>query len=247
MLMKTPREPQRLAKVLAERGIASRGEADRMIERGWVRVDGRVAVPGQRAAPDVEITLSPEAEARLHAAVTVLLNKPSGFVSAPDETGGARAQSLLVHANYDGRGVAPEWSALGLRVAGRLAVQDAGLVIYTTDTALARRLALPEVDESWRFRFLHGRRPDDAAARLMAALADAGRRGDAAPGADADLVVRLATPGKGELAALSASLGWHGSWLRERRGEIALPRTLASGRWCLYAAAATSGEPNTAR
>ena len=159
--MKTPREPQRLAKVLAERGIASRGEADRMIERGWVRVDGRVAVPGQRAAPDVEITLSPEAEARLHAAVTVLLNKPSGFVSAPDETGGARAQSLLVHANYDGRGVAPEWSALGLRVAGRLAVQDAGLVIYTTDTALARRLALPEVDESWRFRFLHGRRPGD--------------------------------------------------------------------------------------
>jgi len=247
MLVKTQREPQRLAKVLAERGIASRGEADRMIERGWVWVDGRVAVPGQRVAPDVEITLSPEAEARLHAAVTVLLNKPSGFVSAPDETGGARAQSLLVRANYEGRGVAPDLSALGLRVAGRLAVPDAGLVIYTTDTALARRLALPEVAEGWRFRFLRGGRPHDAAARLMAVLAETGRSGDAAPEADADLVVTLAAPAKGELAALSASLGWHGHWLRERRGEIALPGMLASGRWCLYAAAATSGEPGTAR
>jgi ribosomal 50S subunit-recycling heat shock protein len=89
-------EPQRLSKLLAQRGIASRSEADRMIERGWVSVNGRVAQSGDRALPDAVITLSPEAQERLQSTVTVLLNKPRGFVSAPDETGGARAMSLLV-------------------------------------------------------------------------------------------------------------------------------------------------------
>ena len=45
----------RLSKVMAERGLASRREADEWIEAGWVRVNGQVAVLGQRVAPDVRI------------------------------------------------------------------------------------------------------------------------------------------------------------------------------------------------
>ena len=130
-------EPIRISKILALRGIASRTEADRMIERGWVSVGGRVAIPGDRALPDAEIVLSNEAKARLNDAFTLILDKPRGFVSSPDETGGARAMGLLVADNFCGLGQPPSFSTFGLRVAGRLSVLEAGLVVFTTDTALA--------------------------------------------------------------------------------------------------------------
>ena len=57
-----------------------------MIERGWVSVGGRLAIPGDRALPDAEIMLSSEAKAQLKDAFTIVLNKPRGFVSSPDET-----------------------------------------------------------------------------------------------------------------------------------------------------------------
>ncbi len=228
-------EPQRLSKLLAQRGIASRSEADRMIERGWVSVDGRVAQPGDRALPGAEITLSPEAQDRLQNAVTVLLNKPRGFVSAPDETGGARAMSLLVGENYGGLGQPPALATYGLRVAGRLAVSDSGLVVYTTDTALARRLAADDVDEVWQVRFAAGA-PDATAQTLLAALGGAGcaARVEAR---DSELLVTATRLGKGMLSEVCNALGWQASLRRVRRGEVSLPDDLDEGRWLLRDAA----------
>ena len=53
--MEEKREGVRLNRYLAETGLCSRREADRMIESGQVRVDGRVGVLGDRALPAVEI------------------------------------------------------------------------------------------------------------------------------------------------------------------------------------------------
>ncbi len=226
-------EPQRLSKLLAQRGIASRSEADRMIERGWVSVNGRVAQSGDRALPDAEITLSPEAQERLQSTVTVLLNKPRGFVSAPDETGGARAMSLLVGENFGGLGKPPTLSTYGLRVAGRLAVGDSGLVVYTTDTALARRLAADDVEESWRISFAEGI-PAQAQEALQAAAADTD--GTVMMGerhGDGTLQVTTSRLGKGALAELCATLGWQADLLRLRRGEVTLPDGLDDGQWQL--------------
>lgn len=224
-------EPQRLSKLLAQRGIASRSEADRMIERGWVSVNGRVAVPGDRAPPDAEITLSPEARERLQSAVTVLLNKPRGFVSAPDETGGARAMSLLVGENFGGLGQPPALATYGLRVAGRLAVGDSGLVVYTTDTALARRLAADDVDEAWRIGFA-GVVPEDAAEHLRAALTSAGCAASV-ESHGSELRVTAARLGKGMLAGVCGVLGWRANLRRVRRGEVSLPDGLGEGEWSL--------------
>lgn len=227
--------PQRLSKLLAARGIASRSEADRMIERGWVSINGRVAQPGDRALPDAAITLAPEAQARLQGAVTVLLNKPRGFVSAPDETGGARALSLLVPENFGDLGQPPTLDTWGLRVAGRLAVGDCGLVVYTSDSALARRLAAAGVDEEWLLTFepaATGNAATDPVAVLRAALLNAGcvaqivARGDA-------LVITAGQLGKGILAGVIAELGWSAQLRRLRRGEIALPAALGEGQWQL--------------
>ena len=226
-------EPQRLSKLLAQRGIASRSEADRMIERGWVSVNGRVAQSGDRALPDAVITLSPEAQERLQSTVTVLLNKPRGFVSAPDETGGARAMSLLVGENFGGLGQPPTLSTYGLRVAGRLAVGDSGLVVYTTDTALARRLAADDVEEVWRISFTHDV-PAQAEDVLRLAIVDAGGSATMVERCgDSTLQVTTSRLGKGALAELCATLGWQADLLRLRRGEVTLPDGLDDGQWQL--------------
>src|SRR4030042_1933023 len=76
-------EKVRLSKLMSEQGICSRREADSYIERGWVLVDGvPVTELGTRAYPNQRITLAKAAQSRQEASVTILLNKPAGYVSA---------------------------------------------------------------------------------------------------------------------------------------------------------------------
>ena len=69
--------------------FAPRG--DGYIERGWVRVDGVVVSElGARAFPDQVITLERAAQARQTSRVTILINKPVGYVSGQAEKGYTR-------------------------------------------------------------------------------------------------------------------------------------------------------------
>ena len=75
-------EPIRLSKLMSERGLCSRREADVWIERGWVFVDGqRISELGSKVAPDAKITLAPEAQKNQARLATILLHKPVGYVS----------------------------------------------------------------------------------------------------------------------------------------------------------------------
>ena len=66
----------RVSKLLAERGLCSRREADGYIERGLVFVDGRrVTQLGTRAASDAVITLAPEARETEAPQDTIVLQK----------------------------------------------------------------------------------------------------------------------------------------------------------------------------
>src|SRR5690606_23157884 len=61
----------RVSKLLAERGLCSRREADTYIEQGLVFVDGeRVTQLGTRAAPDAEITLAKSAQRQQQGRIT---------------------------------------------------------------------------------------------------------------------------------------------------------------------------------
>ena len=77
----------RLSKLMAMRGLCSRREADDYIERGWVSVNGEPAILGQKVLPSVQITLDRRAETTQSERVTILLNKPVGYVSAQAEKG----------------------------------------------------------------------------------------------------------------------------------------------------------------
>ena len=72
---------------MTARGLASRREADDWIAAGWVRVDGKLAVLGQRVGPEQRIDIDPRARNEQARSVTILLNKPVGYVSGQAEDG----------------------------------------------------------------------------------------------------------------------------------------------------------------
>jgi 23S rRNA pseudouridine2604 synthase len=134
----------RVAKLMTDRGLASRREADEWIEAGWVRVNGRLAVLGQRAHADAVIEIDPRARAEQARRVTVLLNKPVGYVSGQAEDGYEPASVLVTRANrWEGDSSGIEFQGGHLRhlaPAGRLDIDSTGLLVLTQDGRIAKRL-----------------------------------------------------------------------------------------------------------
>ena len=134
----------RVAKLMTDRGLASRRESDEWIEAGWVRVDGRMAVLGQRARSDAVIEIDPRARAEQARRVTVLLNKPIGYVSGQAEDGHEPAAVLVTRNNrWEGDSSGIEFQGGHLRhlaPAGRLDIDSTGLLVLTQDGRIAKRL-----------------------------------------------------------------------------------------------------------
>ena len=148
----------RISKLMAERGLCSRREADTFIERGFVFVNGeRVTQLGTRAAPDAVITMAGEAKTELATQVTILVHKPVGYVSGQAEDGYKPAVTLVTPGNQfaDDRGRRFHPSHLkGLAPAGRLDIDSTGLLILTQDGRVARQLIgdHSEIDKEYLVR-----------------------------------------------------------------------------------------------
>ena len=134
----------RLSKIMAERGLCSRREADGFIERGWVLVEGkRVSELGMRIDPEARVELAPEALVRQATLVTILLNKPIGYVSAQPEDDHPPAVSLIGAGNQFDRDTAQRFHPShlhGLAPAGRLDIDSTGLLVLTQNGRIARQL-----------------------------------------------------------------------------------------------------------
>ena len=134
----------RLNKRMAELGLCSRREADDWIAKDWVRVDGALAVMGLQVSSEARIEVDPRAQGQQQQQVTILLNKPIGYVSGQAEDGYQPAVVLVQPRNH----WAGDASKLrfgpqqlkGLAPAGRLDIDSTGLLVLTQDGRIARQL-----------------------------------------------------------------------------------------------------------
>jgi 23S rRNA pseudouridine2604 synthase len=138
-------ENPRLSKRMSELGLCSRREADEWIENGWVTVDGTVITTlGTRVAPDAHIRIDGAAHRHQSEQVTILLNKPVGYVSGQAEDGYQPASVLIrpdTHWSEDRGSRKFKASHLrGLAPAGRLDIDSTGLLVFTQDGRVAKRL-----------------------------------------------------------------------------------------------------------
>ena len=154
-------EKVRVSKLLAERGICSRREADQYIEQGLVLLDGQpVTELGTRALPSQTVALAPGAQLQQQARLTVILNKPIGYVSqADDDQQYPPAVTLITPENewidpktagsasnssHTGKRTGPprppRLITRGLAPAGRLDIDSTGMLVLTQDGRIARVL-----------------------------------------------------------------------------------------------------------
>ena len=138
-------EKVRLSKLMSEQGLCSRREADRYIELGWVFVDGeRISELGTKISPTQKITLNKAAQVQQTSRVTILLNKPVGYVSGQPEPGYQPAVVLIKPENQfvsqrSSKRFQPN-HLKNLAPAGRLDIDSQGLLVLTQDGRIAKQL-----------------------------------------------------------------------------------------------------------
>jgi 23S rRNA pseudouridine2604 synthase len=128
---------------MSERGMCSRREADDYIARGWVYVDDvKVEELGTRVDPGARITLDKRSAAIQK--VTILLNKPIGYVSGQAESGYRPAIALAIPENHFSDDASKtrfvRQHLKGLAPAGRLDIDSTGLLVLTQDGRIAKQL-----------------------------------------------------------------------------------------------------------
>ncbi len=164
----------RVSKLLAERGICSRREADTFIERGWVTIDGKPVSLGEKVEPNQVIDLHPRAQRQQDNRVTVLLNKPIGYVSGQAEKSYQPAVTLIQAENCINPKDRPDRIrniTNGLAPAGRLDIDSQGLLVLTQDGRIARTLIGPDnrIEKEYIVR-VHGHVNDKKLALLSHGL-----------------------------------------------------------------------------
>jgi len=193
---------QRLQKVLACAGVASRRRCEEIITAGRVRINGRVVTTlGVRVDPEhdrIEVDGRPiQSVPKLYYA----LYKPTGVISTVrDPHGRPTARSLVPTEER----VYP---------VGRLDRDSEGLLLFTNDGSLAQHLMHPRYEHEKQYYALVSGVPDGNALGAM-------QRGIALPGEDRPL--------KAQVQCLPAAWHWRGH--RALQGSCWLSITLREGR-----------------
>jgi len=125
----------RLNKFLSNAGIASRREADRLIELGLVTVNGKpVTELGHKVDPSKDLVKYDDVALRPERYRYVLLNKPKDYITTMDDPEGRKTVMFLIKDACKER----------IYPVGRLDRNTTGLLLFTNDGELAKRLTHPK-------------------------------------------------------------------------------------------------------
>ncbi|MBN1135219.1 MAG: rRNA pseudouridine synthase [Anaerolineae bacterium] len=142
---------ERLQKILARAGVASRRKAEEMIQQGRVMINGQIVTQlGVKVDPahdDIRVDGARLKIAPSH--VYLLLNKPAGVLSVMEDERGRRSLGDLVPL------------PVRLYPVGRLDVNSEGLILLTDDGELANRLTHPRYKHEKEYRVLVSGHPAD--------------------------------------------------------------------------------------
>lgn len=142
---------ERLQKIMAQAGLGSRRDCEEYIIAGRVRVNGAVAVIGQKADPAADkISVDGRAIKPAEQKIYVALHKPRYVLSTVDAEQGDSRQTVRDLVAVSER----------LYPVGRLDFESEGLVLMTNDGELAQRLTHPSHGHSKEYRVLLARQPD---------------------------------------------------------------------------------------
>ncbi len=167
VMSNTPPPGDRIAKVLARAGIASRREAERMIEAGRVSVNGKkIDGPALNVTPKDKITVDGKPVSEPEPARLWLYHKPTGLVTTTrDEKGRKTIFDDL-----------PEELPRVMSV-GRLDLNSEGLLLLTNDGGIKRKLELPSTGWLRKYRVrINGRPRDEDFAPLRQGLVIEGEK-----------------------------------------------------------------------
>jgi 23S rRNA pseudouridine2605 synthase len=238
--------PERLQKVLSRRGVASRREAESWILSGRIRVNGaavrELGVKVDPAEDRIEVDGAPlPAERR---PITVLLNKPVGYVTTVRDPHAERTVMELV-------------TGLKRRVypVGRLDKESRGALLFTDDGDLAQLLLHPSrgVEKVYRVtavgpfeatalqRLAEGVELEDgvtARARVWGVVRDRSR---------ITFQIALCEGRKRQVRRMVQAVGWRAVDLERMSFGGLTTRGLAEGRWRILASREIDGLRRAAR
>ena len=148
---------ERIQKIISSRGVASRRQAESMIQEGRITCNGAVCRLGQTADPDIDIIMIdgkplPGAGEMVY----ILLNKPRGYVTTlSDEKGRKNAAQLVADC--------------GVRVypVGRLDMDSEGLLLFTNDGDFANYMMHPRHEVNKKYKVTVAGFSDEALKRLQ--------------------------------------------------------------------------------
>lgn len=159
---------ERLQKILARAGVASRRKAEELIREGLVTVNGRVAGLGDKADAERDaIKVGGKRIQPLREHRYLLLNKPKGYMSTLSDPEGRPTVIDLV----------PPGMRKALVPVGRLDFHTEGLLLLTDDGELAQRIAHPRYGGTKTYEVKVKGIPNEAQLdRLRAGILLEGRR-----------------------------------------------------------------------
>jgi 23S rRNA pseudouridine2605 synthase len=195
----------RIAKVISRAGVASRREAERMIEAGLVSVNGKIITsPALNVTSTDRISVEGKPIEAPEPARLWLYHKPTGLVTTDrDEKGRETIYDAL-----------PDEMPRVMSV-GRLDLNSEGLLLLTNDGGIKRKLELPSTGWLRRYRVrVNGRPTDDTLEPLRRGVTSEGERFqpmqvtlDRQQGANAWLTIGLREGKNREIRRALAELG----------------------------------------